>query len=178
MRVQSWVQQLDSTGYRAAYPEESEEMINGITHGVDIEFTGDRNVTRECVNLPSATVDARTEAMVSDIIASDVRAGYKAGPFDRLEFPYYSLSPVGAVPKSGSTKIRMVNHLSHPWHGDSINASTVDKKCRLGSFEQAVGCPRIKPSVAAAHDLHGQLPHLEVGLVQVRDLQFTACRRP
>lgn len=133
-------------------------MMNGIKNGIDIEYTGDRSVNRRCVNLPISNVD---EPKVNDQIEEDVRAGIKAGPFDHPPFPTFSCSPIGAVPKKRSTKIRVIHHLSHPRGGDSINAHTRDEYQPLGSFDAATdyvrqlgaGCYLVKIDVKSAYKL-------------------------
>lgn len=63
------------------------------------------------------------------------------------------------MPKRGSSKIRVIHHLSHPYGGDSINASITDVFAPLGRFDQAVwfiqqlgrGCFLIKLDVEAAY---------------------------
>ena len=159
MKEKVWMKLLRRSHYRDVAVEESNEIINGITNGVDIEFIGNREISRTCSNLPSATENDHTRSQVSAVIAADVAAGKKAGPFDSPPFDYFTCSPVGAVPKRGSTKVRVINHLSYPVGGDSINESIVEKDQRLGSFDEAMravrklgpGCMLVKLDVEAAY---------------------------
>ena len=90
---------------------------------------------------------------------ADVAANKKAGPFDRPPFKFFSVSPIGAVPKKGTNKIRVIHHLSHPFKGDSINHSITEKYQPLGNFDQACvlirrlgrGCSLIKLDAEAAY---------------------------
>ena len=163
MNDRAWEYYLGTTGYYAKWPDESDEILTGIIRGIDIGFYGERVKTRLCTNLASATVDLDTRAKVTAIILADVMAGKKAGPYDESPFQHYSLSPVGAVPKPGTAKIRLVNHLSFPVQrdggGDSINANTYSPPVKLGSFTQACdairrcgrGCLLVKLDVEAAY---------------------------
>ena len=95
------------------------------------------------------------------MIADDVAAGKKAGPFDEKPFAFFSCSPIGCVPKHGTDAIRCIHHLSFPRGGDSINGSTVEETHELGSFDRATefikqlgpGCWLIKLDVKAAYKI-------------------------
>jgi hypothetical protein len=145
-------------GYGAQFPNQAEEILHGITHGVDIEYTGDRKVNRRAPNQGSALTPAAL-IKVSSVIAADVAAGKKAGPFITAPFKYMSISPLGAVPKRGSTKLRVVHNLSHPFAGDSVNAHTRHVGITLGRFEHAAamvrrhgrGCLMTKVDVEGAY---------------------------
>jgi hypothetical protein len=159
MVEEEWRKELESSGYALEFPAETAEILNGIRFGVDIEFTGDRRRNRRCVNLRTATDDPLIEQKVNDVIMADVAANKKAGPFDRPPFKFFSVSPIGAVPKKGTNKIRVIHHLSHPFKGDSINASITEKYQPLGNFDAACllirrlgrGCWLIKLDAEAAY---------------------------
>ena len=145
----------DGKGLREGIPR-ARQILRGIVAGVDIEYEGDRTVNRTCQNLRSAGGDA--EAKVSAIIAADVAAGKKAGPFDARPCRGFSASPIGAVPKKNGG-IRVIHHLSYPYGGDSINARTKEVPIELGRFDDAAdairalgkGCLLIKLDVEAAY---------------------------
>ena len=99
-------------------------IVDGLLYGVDIGFKGDRSYSRDARNA-SSTRDARTSALIGEAIAADVAAGYKAGPFARPPFAVFNVSPLSTVPKGDG--IRLIHNLSHPFNGDSINAS-IDKE--------------------------------------------------
>jgi len=69
------------------------------------------------------------------------------------------ISPIGAVPKHGTNKVRVIHHLSYPHHGDSVNAGVVEEHMHLPSFGHAAravqemgrGCYLIKLDVEAAY---------------------------
>ena len=159
MKEGVWKELISSTGYDDVAASESKEILDGIINGVDIEFYGERGKSRHCINSRRAIDDENTRTQISAVIAKDVADGKKAGPFSSPPFPFFSLSPVSAVPKKGTTTMRMVNNLSHPLYGDSINASIQDAPTKIGNFDQAShairrlgsGCMLIKLDVDAAY---------------------------
>lgn len=147
-----------SFAYQDLFPSESAEIMLGITHGVDIEFTGARDVNRRRQNHGSALKPGVREK-VAAILFADVAAGKKAGPFDAPPFSFMSCSPLGAVEKKGKDAIRVIHDLSYPVGGDSINHSIVERGMTLGCFDLAAdavrrfgaGCFLIKLDVEAAY---------------------------
>ena len=118
MKPDQWRELLSSTNYSELFPEESKLIMEGMESGINIEFTGNRNVKRNGRNLKSAFESKEVEDKVSAIIASDVASGKKAGPFNKVPFKFFSVSPIGAVKKKKSQKIRVIHHLSSPFGGD------------------------------------------------------------
>ncbi len=165
MRIEPWREELHKLGtdstpsYATAHPTETALILDGIVHGVAIDFVGDRSVDRNCENLKSALETPSVISKVSKIIGDDVASGKTAGPFAYRPFSPFSLSPIGAVPKHGTDKVRKIHHLSFPRGGDSINASTIDAYQPLQSFQTAAehvraagkGCWLIKLDVEAAY---------------------------
>jgi hypothetical protein len=166
MRADVWRRQLlRAPSYllaRAGNTHRAAEILHTIEFGADIGFTGDRSICRHAPNLKSATHndDPTVAAKVEAQIAADVAEGKKAGPFDTPPFKHYSISPIGAVPKGGSwERIRVIQHLSYPFGGDSINANIADETLELGRFDDAcafirragAGCYLTKLDVAAAY---------------------------
>ena len=166
MRIEPWTEELHRPGgdgvtvsYAEAHPIETSLILNGIVNGVAIDYNGDRTVSRTCENLKSALADEVVRSKVSKIIGDDVAAGKTAGPFPQPPFSPFSISPIGAVPKKGSDKVRKIHHLSFPRGGDSINANTLDSYQPLQNFQAAAdhvrtagpGCWLIKLDVEAAY---------------------------
>jgi hypothetical protein len=113
-------------------------ILDGITNGVDIGFTGDRAVSRCSANLRSALENHTVRDMVSAAIAKNVKLGKTAGPFDTAPPAPFSYSPIGAVMKNGSwEKIRVIHHLSFPYGGNSINSNIGGEELSLGRFDDA-----------------------------------------
>ena len=57
---------------------------------------------------------------VSDAIDTEVMRGHTAGPFSFPPFPVTHCSPLGAVKKASSDKVRLILDLSQP-KGISVN---------------------------------------------------------
>ena len=142
--------------YAREHPHEAAQILEGITRGIDVDFQGDRSAERFGPNLRVEEADV---AKVSAIIAADVAAGKKAGPFDSPPLPNFVVSPIGAVPKKEVGRIRVIPHLSYPFGGDSVNASVRDETMTLGSVAEAAGhilafgrgCWLVKLDVEAAY---------------------------
>ena len=102
-------------------------------------------------------------AKVSAVIAADVAAGKKAGPFNTPPFHNLFISPIGAVPKKGSDKVRVIHNLSYPFKGESVNHGIEEMRLKLDSFDTAanavvkffinekIRCLLIKLDVEAAY---------------------------
>lgn len=145
-------------GYAASNPELAEQIINGIVNGVPVDYEGDRTQSRFGDNPP---ISAEYAAKVSAVIDEDVAALKKAGPFDRQPFEFFNVSPIGAVPKKNSTKVRVIHNLSYPFKGDSVNEGIEDGSLRLSHVGHAArairkmgrGCFLIKLDVKAAYKI-------------------------
>ena len=156
MRRPAWLAELVKCGYLQSNGADAVELLNGMERGVRIDFVGDRSIRRDGPNLPITDVDV---AKVDAVIKADVAAGKKAGPLARPPCPWFVVSPIGAVPKKGSAKIRVIHHLSYPFDGDSVNADVLAVKCELGRFADAAravvrlgrGCHLVKLDVEAAY---------------------------
>lgn len=147
---------MERSGFSAKWPTRAVEIIEGITRGVTVDFTGDRTTPRFGANLSVSEEDV---PKVSAIIAADVAAGKKAGPFDHAPFSNFVVSPIGAVPKKASGEVRVIHHLLYPHGGDSINNGVTDIYLELSRFADAAkavvklgrGCSLIKLDVEAAY---------------------------
>ena len=141
--------------YSSLHPLESAEILRGITHGVRVDFTGPRETNRRCTNHPM-TDEHRDK--VSAVIAADVVAGKKAGPFAAPPFAHFWCSPIGCVPKRGTDKVRVIHDLSHGSPA-SVNDFIEYREHHLGSFDDAMdavrrlgrGCWLVKLDVEAAY---------------------------
>lgn len=159
MRCDRWRHWLGVGGecsYLSKQPVESAGILSGIESGVSVDFVGDRTVHRTAVN---PAIDEDSVSKVTAVIDADVLAGKKAGPFDEPPLAHFVVSPIGAVPKKNSTKVRVIHNLSHPFHGDSVNAGIRDQHFPLSSFGHAAravrklgrGCFLVKLDVEAAY---------------------------
>ena len=150
-----WLAQGGAASFGALFPEETARILDGITNGVTVDYEGDRAVDRYGPNLP---IDPEHYAKVSAVIAADVQAGKKAGPFAAKPFPFMCVSPIGAVPKKNGG-LRVIHHLSFPHGGDSVNAGVRDVKIQLSRVAHGAraiakfgkGCWMVKLDVEAAY---------------------------
>jgi len=157
MRLAPWLAQLHlAPSFAKQCPTTTAHILQGIEHGVDIHYIGTRKINRRSRNALSATKDERTRRLVGEQILKDVAEGKKAGPFLHPPFPFFSVSPIGAVPKGDG--VRVIHNLSHPWGGNSINNNILPQKLLLCRFDDACahirsvgqGCFFVKFDVEAA----------------------------
>ncbi len=85
-------------------------ILKGIRQGVDIGYQGQwRSLTSP--NWPSSLANKK---MVTHFIQEQIELGRVAGPWDHPLFDFFVASPLGAVPKRNSDKIRVIHDLSWP----------------------------------------------------------------
>ena len=114
-----------------------DSILEGIRHGVRLGYDGPFPSTR-CSNHLST---AKHSADVQSNIASEVSAGRVAGPFAEAPFPRFRTSPMGAVPKKDSVKVRRIHDLTAP-KGNGVNAFIADGKVSYSRFDDAVDMVR------------------------------------
>lgn len=156
MRIQPWLAQLHmQPSFADNFPTVTAHIIQGIETGVDIHYIGNRKINRRARNAQS-TKDKRTQQLITQQILKDVADGKKAGPFLVPPFPFFSVSPIGAIPKGEG--VRVIHNLSHPWGGNSINNNILQEKLLMCRFDDACnfirrrgkGCFLVKFDVEAA----------------------------
>jgi hypothetical protein len=139
MRHPLWCYLVGKSGYIREHPAAAVALLHGILHGVAIGYTG-TEVARGCDNLRSATEPGAVAKLTANI-ADGVLTGKMAGPFDGVPVtPYglFSASPIGAVPKKNSVKLRTIHHLSFPYGGDSVNSRIFEtEKLAYGTVDDA-----------------------------------------
>lgn len=111
-------------------------IMDALHNGVDIGNTRSPTTPRFARNLTSA-VGPENEEKILDEIVKEVRLGRWAGPFTQLPFANLQCSPIGAVPKKNSTKLRFILHLSYPRDDSctSINSGLKEIKCEYLALE-------------------------------------------
>jgi hypothetical protein len=98
---------------------ELEAVVDGLQHGVNFMFNGDRSTFRMQDNHASAR---RQLEVLKEVIDKAVRAGHSVGPFPEPPWANLQVHPLGLVPKS-SGGWRLTEDASFP-HGDSVNDHT------------------------------------------------------
>lgn len=104
------------------YPDWStvEQVLGAIKHGVVLGYSGKWTTEARIStkNLPMSFED-------KEHIRSEIADRLKIGRLQEVQDPAECklvCSPIGTVPKPGSSKLRTIHHLSHPRLGDSINS--------------------------------------------------------
>lgn len=139
LRWQAWEEELENAGILDKYCD----IVYNISHG----FPSGVSSTITKTFIPPNHASSRNNPQpIQDYIDKELANGRYSGPFtkDQLESiigPFRS-SPLGAVPKPGTTKIRLVQDLSFPRddpYQPSVN-SEIDSgefPCEWGSFTDA-----------------------------------------
>ena len=81
MNLDEWITALKEVGYDVRFPERTIEILDGIEYGMDIGYTGKRDMNRSCKN-QSSLDDKEIEQSAHKLIMANVAAGKTAGPFD------------------------------------------------------------------------------------------------
>lgn len=99
--------------------DEREYLVNGFKQGFAIDFIAERvNNGLECRN--QSSVDDRPQVL-RQYIQKEIEASRLAGPFKDPPFGTFMCSPVGVRPKSTPGKFRVIQNLSAPYDGSSVN---------------------------------------------------------
>jgi Reverse transcriptase (RNA-dependent DNA polymerase) len=128
------------------YPnqDEAQVMLNGMQLGVDVRFslTGSRGFPHSDRNLELPKERKKdAEEFIKQELDNDVKAQRRVGPFKVSPYPVYRVSPFGVVTKTGSSKLRLIHHLSWPRgrkDQTSVNDNIESLLCPLTSFDDAV----------------------------------------
>ena len=126
-------------------------LLNGIRLGVPIGRQPAESIV-ESKNWPSA-LEHRDK--VSEIIRADLEAGKLLGPFSVPPFEKFVVSPLGAIPKRGGDKIRLIHDLSYP-ASDSVNLAIdpEDYSLHYSSIDVAVAaCAKFNDPILANIDI-------------------------
>jgi len=114
-------------------PDTARTLLNGIEKGVAVGYEGKRERV-SCRNLSSAL---EFEAAVEADLLTELKLGRIAGPFATPPFEKFRCSPLGTVPKKGTSKRRRIHHLSWP-HGSSVNDGITDYSVEYARFDHLV----------------------------------------
>jgi hypothetical protein len=163
MNLQSWNEQLQLTHH----PQQQQLIMDYLVNGVDIGIRNDtHNQPRFCTNLISARGEAN-RAKIQEEMNKETRLDRRAGPFSRIPFFNFQVSPIGTVPKNrSSTKLRVIHHLSYPRDASqtSINSQIADIDCDYLAFTTV--CKRIilmgKGCMLAKFDINEAFKYIRV----------------
>ncbi|MCP3888193.1 MAG: hypothetical protein GY702_04875, partial [Desulfobulbaceae bacterium] len=154
-------------------PSKMFEVIDIVKNGAKIHsslvFDPDRPVPPN----QKSTVQYKTQ--VDDLLMSELKLNRVAGPFLSSP-PGLILSPLGAVPKRDSEKIRIIHNLSYPIF-DSVNYNIPSKYCSV-EYELIDVCTSLVASIGKGclmgkADLSQAFRLLRVNLFDLHFLGFT-----
>ena len=133
LNAKEWALRLVATKYPHAAAAHT--LVSCIRQGVSLGYKGSRTGTVAGKNL--VTADENTAAVDKDMM-KQLSLGRRIGPLATHPFTFFRSNPLGVVFKRGSTKPRVVHHLSWPRDGPSVNAGMDDFDVKLDAFDRAV----------------------------------------
>ena len=92
-------------------------LIDGLTYGLRISYSGDRTVSTICNNSASARENPHA---VDEKLALEIKKGRLGGPFLFPPFSVFKTSPI-AIREKSNGKFRLLHNLSYPYDMSSIN---------------------------------------------------------
>lgn len=155
-------------------PETVAALLEGLVNGVRIGRSSAEGVICS-PNWPSAHVH---NDQVAAIISNDLIKGRLFGPFTVPPFKEYVISPLGAIPKRGSSKVRLIHDLSFP-PNKSVNDAIDSDEFSLSytSIDDAIELINSFPTGSAIHmaklDLQDAFKHVVVNPLDWHLLGFT-----
>ncbi|MEW8338437.1 MAG: reverse transcriptase domain-containing protein [Candidatus Thiodiazotropha taylori] len=88
-----------------------EHLLDGFIQGFDTGLTSLPKHSYECANLLSAK---NQPPITMELLNTELERGYAIGPFDRIPFEQYRISPLGVAESKYSKKKRLIVDLSAP----------------------------------------------------------------
>ena len=106
----------------AEYPNKPfvKKILDTIKYGANVGIPMEgrtKGTPCDCINHPSSFEE---RVKVHESIQTDLAVGTKLGPFSSPPLNGFVCSPIAAIPKKGSDKVRIIHNLSHP-KGFSVN---------------------------------------------------------
>ena len=144
LNAKEWALRLVATGYPHAAAAHT--LVSCIRLGVSLGYSGGRQGTQTGRNLASA--DEHSAAIDKDM-GKQLKLGRRVGPLASHPFTFFRSNPLGVAFKRGSTKPRVIHHLSWPRNGPNVNAGMEDFEVKLDAFDRAVKSLR-----ALGHSAH------------------------
>lgn len=100
-------------------------LCNGLQYGFDTMVKYDNIKTMECRNNLSARSQKDT---VADLINKELLNGFVYGPFEKLPFDDYRVSPLGVAEGKYSFKKRLILDLSAPHNDTNVSINDLIDK--------------------------------------------------
>ncbi len=141
-------------------PKITAEIIQDIECGVPIRYTGPRYQFIQ-KNWPSAF---KHKGQIDELVEEYLALGRVEGPLDPIPQQFHS-SPLGAIPKRNTSKIRLIHDLSYP-PGRATNDSIPQEYCSVSysSVQHAVDMIQSigAPVYMAKTDLKSAYHHITI----------------
>lgn len=104
------------SSYLREYPDRCfvDTISQIIQFGANIGFAGDRTISQRCSNLKTAFASPSITESLSADIAMQIAIRRTHSPFTSPPFSNFRASPIGAVARKHSTKVRRIHHFSWP----------------------------------------------------------------
>jgi len=118
-------------------------LRKGFPIGIDPSLPVPTTV-RRCRNPPgtqhnSPDFDPIKTLKILSSLKKEIQMGRTAGPFTSPPFPNLQISPLGAVPKKRSEKLRVIHDLSFPRRGGtSVNSRLLEAPCQYIQFDSVL----------------------------------------
>ncbi len=149
-----------------------DHLLTNLKEGISIPSTQVPPLEYSFYNHPSALQNA---GKVSELIASRVTKGIIAGPFANPP-PGLIVSPIAAIPKKETAKVRIIHNLSFPL-GDSVNSHIPRAACEV-QYETLDDCLAIitrlgKGTLCAKADLEDAYNILTIRESDMRFVGFS-----
>ena len=108
-------------------------LLNGIEHGFDLVDNDITPIPVECPNYLSAT-----DPTVKDKVERQILTEIEQGHYTIVNKRPVIVSAMGAIPKQGSTDVRIIHDCSRPI-GTSLNDFATKESVKYQTIEEAVG---------------------------------------
>ncbi len=157
-----WKEHLDGAVASGHLPASHRDSLllslkEGFRLGVDPSLPIPTKV-RHAMNLKGTHVnkadyDPEVTLKILQSLKREIQLGRTAGPFCAPPFPNLQISPIGAVPKNHSAKLRVIHHLSYPRNESktSVNSRLTRAPCKYLRFHAVLDTiARIGPTCLLA----------------------------
>lgn len=150
LRLTNWTSLLNMARDKGHISREKVNTLlhhlhNGFPLGVREDIPSPSTV-RKSPNLPSArpslpSHDPTVSLKILESLKQEIILGRTMGPFSSPPFSNMQISPIGAIPKAHSSKLRLIHHLSWPRvspYDISVNDRLEEAKCEYLHFDTVV----------------------------------------
>jgi len=144
LNMQEWTRLLQCARHSLPHGR-ADALLAALTHGVGLPLkvgASAPTALRPSTKLRGARPemkdhDPHVSLKILETLRTEMELGRMTGPFLSPPLPNLQISPIGAVPKKRSTKLRLIEHLSWPrdGSGSSINELVEEVECTYIRFD-------------------------------------------